>query len=742
MSRLKMCIGTLVFALLAVNALAVDYHNPFQNFTDRPYSSVSFSHRVYHPAPSQYRSNRPSYGFGFGKPSNDYSDQSSYQGGNGLEQHNSYFGGFQGSYNPQLDNSLSVGFPYGAAPNPEPTCSSKVYGPCQDSKYRTVDGSCNNLRDAGLGRPNTKYNRILPPRYADGVHLPPASVTGHKLPGARLVSIVLFPDHNIPDPVWTLVSMQWGQLITHDMSMSMGTTQTKPLANHCCSPDGRLQVPLEQAPAQCFPIEIPADDPLYSKFGQMCMNFMRSTTDVDRGCVPPHSPHEQIVVVTHYMDASMVYGSNMQVMNALREGQGGRLRVDVRHGRQWPPAAVNKSATCEAQDDDEPCYRFGDVRANQNPQLTVLQIIMLREHNRVADVLQHLNPHWDDEKTFQEARRIVIAEYQHINYAEWLPIFIGTNNMMKYGLLYKTDKFVNDYRDDVDPSVLNGHATAAFRYFHSSIQGHLHLLGEERHVYGSLRLSDFFNKPSVIEEGDNMDKLTRGMATQNQEEIDPFITSEVTDYLFRNGMPFGRDLRAIDIQRGRDHGIASYNDYREFCGLPRARKFKDFMDYIMPENVEKLALLYAHPDDVDLVVGGSLEAHVKDTLTGPTFLCIMLEQFYRTRVGDRFFYENGNQKNSFTLDQLREIRKATVSRLFCDNGDHIQYMQPEGFRVIGEKNPLLPCENTHAIPVINLNLWKEEQPHNGFGPEAYGHNGYDHEGFGHEFPSHNFFGKK
>lgn len=70
----------------------------------------------------------------------------------------------------------------------------------------------------------------------------------------------------------------------------------------------------------------------------------------------------------------------------------------------------------------------GDVRANQNPQLTVIQIILLREHNRLADALSHLNPHWNDEKLYQEARRILIAEYQHINYAEWLPIFIGESN--------------------------------------------------------------------------------------------------------------------------------------------------------------------------------------------------------------------------------------------------------------------------------------------------------------------------
>lgn len=683
------------------------YHSVFQNFSGFHDGSKSFSHssRVYHPPPNSYSPH--SGGQGGYRPSKS-------SGGFVPYQPPSYHQASPFSYRPyqhQEDNSIGGG--YFAPPvthnQEQPGCMAQVYGPCYDSKYRTIDGSCNNLRNPTWGMPNSRYNRLLPARYSDGIHIPPTSVTGKKLPGARLTSIVLFPDVPIDDPVWTLISMQWGQIITHDMSMAMGTTQTKPLANHCCSPDGRLQIPHEYAPAQCFPIEIPADDPLYSKYGQMCMNFMRSTTDVDRGCVPPHvQPHEQIVVVSHWMDASMVYGSTKQVSDSLREGIGGRMKVEYRDGRSWPPPATNKSATCETQDDDEPCYRFGDVRANQNPQLTVLQIIFLREHNRIADALAHLNPHWDDETLFQEARRIVIAEYQHINYYEWLPIFLGTKNMMKYGVIYKTDDYVEDYREDIQPNVLNGHATAAYRYFHSAIQGQLHLIGEQRGSYGAFRLSDFFNRPGIIEDGDNMDKLTRGMATQSQEEVDPFITSEVTDYLFRNGMPFGRDLRAIDIQRGRDHGLASYNDYRQFCGLPRAKRFHDFADLITPERVEKLSLLYAHPDDVDLVVGGSLEAHVDQTLTGPTFLCIMLEQFYRTRVSDRFFYERGHQPGAFTREQLREIRKSTVSRLLCDNGDHIQAMQPEGFRVIGEKNPLVPCQDINAIPAIDLRYWKEE----------------------------------
>jgi len=59
----------------------------------------------------------------------------------------------------------------------------------------------------------------------EGIHAPPTSVSGEPLPGSRLISIVMFPDVPIPDPVWTLITMTWGQIVTHDMSMSMGTTQ-------------------------------------------------------------------------------------------------------------------------------------------------------------------------------------------------------------------------------------------------------------------------------------------------------------------------------------------------------------------------------------------------------------------------------------------------------------------------------------------------------------------------------------
>jgi len=83
------------------------------------------------------------------------------------------------------------------------------------------------------------------------------------------------------------------------------------------------------------------------------------------------------------------------------------------------------------------CISFayaGDARASEQPGLTAIHTIFMREHNRVADGLRAVNPGWDDERIFQQARKIVNAEYQHITYNEFLPRILGHTAMNLYGL--------------------------------------------------------------------------------------------------------------------------------------------------------------------------------------------------------------------------------------------------------------------------------------------------------------------
>jgi peroxidase len=108
---------------------------------------------------------------------------------------------------------------------------------------------------------------------------------------------------------------------------------------------------------------------------------------------------------------------------------------------------------------------------NEHPNLAVTHTIFLREHNRLAAELARLNPGWDDERLYQEARRILAAQMQHITFNEWLPVIIGRVKMQELGLLPLQQGSSQDYDKNLNPSVLNEFAAAAFRFGHTLIQG-------------------------------------------------------------------------------------------------------------------------------------------------------------------------------------------------------------------------------------------------------------------------------
>lgn len=111
---------------------------------------------------------------------------------------------------------------YSHSPPPVPSQMCPLNEPsCIKSRFRTLDGTCNNLKNPLWGSANMRYGRLLTPRYGDGISSPTNSIEGQDLPNARLVSLIVFGEEDVPDPQYTIANMQWGQIMTHDMSMQV-----------------------------------------------------------------------------------------------------------------------------------------------------------------------------------------------------------------------------------------------------------------------------------------------------------------------------------------------------------------------------------------------------------------------------------------------------------------------------------------------------------------------------------------
>ena len=128
----------------------------------------------------------------------------------------------------------------------------------------------------------------------------------------------------------------------------------------------------------------------------------------------------------------------------------------------------------------------------------------------------------------------------------------------------------------------------------------------------------FFN-PELIYVPGHLDRFLVGLATQPRQRFDNIFTEEVTNHLFQaKNKNFGMDLVALNVQRGRDHGLPGYNAFRELCGLGRVNSFQLLADLIPAKLVERLRLLYSHVDDIDLFVGGISEVSEVESLLGET----------------------------------------------------------------------------------------------------------------------------
>lgn len=247
------------------------------------------------------------------------------------------------------------------------------------------------------------------------------------------------------------------------------------------------------------------------------------------------------------------------------------------------------------------CFLAGDIRINEQVGLVAMHTLWLREHNRIAKELKTFNPHWDTDRLYHEARKIVGATMQHVTYKHWLPIILGEG-------VHKLGEY-RDYDPNLNPTISNVFATAVLRFGHTLINPVLHRLDADFKPIreGHLPLSKAFFSPwRVVEEG-GVDPLIRGMFTvaAKIKKPDENLNSELTETLFQAAHAVALDLAAMNIHRGRDHALPGYIDYREFCNMDPVHSFDDLKYEISDANVRrKLQKLYGHPGNIDVFVGG------------------------------------------------------------------------------------------------------------------------------------------
>jgi hypothetical protein len=485
---------------------------------------------------------------------------------------------------------------------------------CNESHFdfRTFNGTCNNLDNSEWGSAGSELLRKSQTDYGSN-----NSLAGLDRESPRLISNIvasqgddiIFNQHHASDFIW-----QWGQFLDHDIDL---TPSAYP-------PDPK-------------PIPIPFGDGTFVEDIRFNRS-MHNNNDTSR---------EQINIITAFIDASNVYGSDSTTASMLRIPDSYLLNTTNRGDLgDLLPEVTTPMGTM---------FLAGDERANEQIGLTAMHTLFVREHNRIADEIYQKHPELrdDNEAIFQIARKVVGAEMQVITYNEFLPKLLGPNALPKY----------SGYKDDVNPGIKNEFSTASYRYGHSQLSPSLLIINDNGKNPVPLKEA-FFNSTKFKEVG-GVDAILLGMSHQKAQEIDNLVVDDVRNFLFENVDGVGFDLASLNIQRGRDHGLADYNTVRVAYGLERVESFEEISSN--PDVQAKLKEAYRdNYDNIDLWVGGLAEDHVPNAMVGETIRAVLIDQFTSLRDGDRFWYQN----DPFFQDNrshMKEVEKTTLADIIKSN---------------------------------------------------------------------------
>lgn len=502
------------------------------------------------------------------------------------------------------------------------------------TQFRTYNGSCNNLEHTWWGQSESPYKRLLPSLYDDQVDEPRVkSKCSEYLPNSRRVASHVFKhtpgidDELISDR--TLLLAHFGHFVHNDLShIAQSTDQT----------GYRKICKCRSHEVDCFNIPIPNDDTINQD--QECMSYVRSFVSA-REFDCSLGPREQLNLASAWLDLSQVYGSNEEKALALRTLSNGTLKSQID-----PVSGEILSQSIEDCDQSQQaveysrrvkCLISGDSRTEDDVWLTSLTTLWLREHNRIARVLSQFNSHWSDEKVYQTTRRIVIAEYQNIVYSEYLPALLGKHLSELFDLPSYENGYFNRHQADLYPQILNEYTAGCGPIWQAFFNSKQSMADPD--------LFKIYDKPISFFLFNNNHYKRSINETLRGSLIDPTLglgRLSINNYLndwYWNDMYSNDSKRwsspALDIQRGRDHGLPGYNKYRKAVGLSEAKSFDEFKN-IDKWALKKLKSVYACPDEIDLFVGLMSEMPIRGGLLGASAASIISSTlFFKHKIIDQ-----------------------------------------------------------------------------------------------------------
>jgi hypothetical protein len=383
---------------------------------------------------------------------------------------------------------------------------------------------------------------------------------------------------------------------------------------------------------------------LFSIFALLMPAFATAATTTVAVAQKPNA-RQQVNIISSFIDGSVIYGSDLARANTLRTFKGGTLATST---GDLPP--LNTLGLPNANDagilSDNQLFLVGDVRGNENPELTAVQFLFVREHNRLAAEIAIQNPKWTDEQVYQAARKIVIAELQVITYKEFLPALLGDSALTPY----------KGYKPNINPGIANEFSTGAFRIGHTLINNDIEFLDNDGNpMRDELPLLEAFFNPTELKKW-GPDPVLKYLASDNAQEVDLKLIDDLRNFLFGPPGAGGLDLASLNIQRGRDHGLADYNATRKSYGLAPVTSFAQITSDTDVQ--QKLQQLYGSVNNIDLWVGGLAEDHVAGSSVGSLFRAIIAKQFENLRDGDRFWYErtfSGTALQNLENTRLKDV---------------------------------------------------------------------------------------